>query len=280
MGDWCDEPEPRNLLGGDRVVWVKGINFEGRQEAIKDALRAGRSRLPSAKNVRTYASVVRDRSNAHDPNACAVYMAGQQVGYLPHELAAIVAPILDTFDDAPACRAVVRRIEDGKRLVALVGPWSDRDYADGYIADALEEADEPTVRADWTAALGGTGSAVPHAAPPAQAWTPPPHAYPQHAHAYPQHGHAHAQHGYAPATGIASPRPRRTLTGCLAVVLGVLLFGGCAVGACAILVGSGSSKPPVDAATDGAIDAGEAAPTPTLSVDDLPTASPKPKPKP
>jgi hypothetical protein len=37
----------------------------------------------------------RDRDNEHDPNAIAVYAGGEQVGWVPRELAAELAPRLD-----------------------------------------------------------------------------------------------------------------------------------------------------------------------------------------
>jgi len=37
----------------------------------------------------------RDRGNAHDPNAIAVLAGGEQVGWVPRELAAEIAPQLD-----------------------------------------------------------------------------------------------------------------------------------------------------------------------------------------
>lgn len=156
MGKWCDEADPENLLGGDRVVWIKGINYGDRQEAIKDAIRAGRSRLPSGV-VRTHAYLMHERDNAADPNACAVLLGANIVGYLPRELAAVVAPVLDTFDGVPTCRAVVKRVKDGKRLVALVGPWPAAfgSAPDDAIADALESAEAATVRTDWTDAIAG-----------------------------------------------------------------------------------------------------------------------------
>ena len=40
-------------------------------------------------------ALVRDRDNPHDPNAIAVHAGGEQLGFVPRELAAELAPELD-----------------------------------------------------------------------------------------------------------------------------------------------------------------------------------------
>lgn len=41
------------------------------------------------------ATIVREPRNPHDANACAVHIRGRMVGYVPAEIAATLAPIID-----------------------------------------------------------------------------------------------------------------------------------------------------------------------------------------
>ncbi|HEY5901539.1 MAG TPA: HIRAN domain-containing protein, partial [Anaerolineales bacterium] len=70
------------------IVKVAGVTFEGRQEHLR--------RLRGHEPVR----IVPEPENSYDPNALAVHIALDDqtvvhVGYVPRELAAEIAPLLD-----------------------------------------------------------------------------------------------------------------------------------------------------------------------------------------
>ncbi len=70
---------------GDRIhSKVVGVSFDNRQEVIK-TLRAGQ-RL----------DLVREPHNKHDKWAIAVYRSGSSIGYIKKELAAKLAPLMDS----------------------------------------------------------------------------------------------------------------------------------------------------------------------------------------
>jgi hypothetical protein len=71
-----------------RGLHVAGVAGAGRHHA--EAIASSDAVAPgSALELR------RDRDNEHDPNAIAVYAGGEQVGWVPRELAAELAPRLD-----------------------------------------------------------------------------------------------------------------------------------------------------------------------------------------
>ena len=83
-GDYLARDDPRLVERGLRVVGVAGA---GQHHA--EALQSEASKPGSPLTLR------RDRDNPHDPNAIAVDAGGEQVGWVPRELAAELAPEID-----------------------------------------------------------------------------------------------------------------------------------------------------------------------------------------
>jgi hypothetical protein len=83
-GDFIGRDDPRLREWGLRVAGVAGA---GKHHA--DALQADSVEPGSALELR------RDRDNPHDRNAIAVLARGEQVGWVPRELAAELAPDID-----------------------------------------------------------------------------------------------------------------------------------------------------------------------------------------
>jgi hypothetical protein len=77
-----DAPELRSR--GLRVVGVAGAGRHHAEALASEAAAPGRP-----------LELRRDRDNEHDPNAIAVHAGGEQVGWVPRELAAELAPELD-----------------------------------------------------------------------------------------------------------------------------------------------------------------------------------------
>ena len=128
---WGPQGAPSPLLLGWDVVWCKGTFY--RQDAIRAVMRTLLPLGVTSLDIRTFAWLVLEPQNPHDPNACAVYLAQHHVGYLPRELAALMAPKLASllglrwFDGRPvgpaSCIASIQVADDGARTVGLVGPW-------------------------------------------------------------------------------------------------------------------------------------------------------------
>jgi hypothetical protein len=55
-----------------------------------------------------FVSLVRDYDNPVDRNAIAVYWSGQQLGFVPREIAQLLAPELDTGTELAGSVAAVR----------------------------------------------------------------------------------------------------------------------------------------------------------------------------
>jgi hypothetical protein len=82
-GRYLGRDAPELAARGVRVAGVAGARFQG--EAVAgDAAAPGRP-----------LELRRDPGNEHDPNAIAVLAGGEQVGWVPRELAAEIAPQLD-----------------------------------------------------------------------------------------------------------------------------------------------------------------------------------------
>jgi len=95
-GRYLARDAPELTSRGLHVVAVAGA---GRHHA--EAIASSDAAAPgSALELR------RDPDNAHDPNAIAVYGGGEQVGWVPRELAAELAPELD--DGRPWSAVVLR----------------------------------------------------------------------------------------------------------------------------------------------------------------------------
>jgi hypothetical protein len=71
-----------------RGLHVAGVAGAGRHHA--EAIASSDAVAPGSE-----LELRRDRDNEHDPNAIAVYAGGEQVGWVPRELAAELAPRLD-----------------------------------------------------------------------------------------------------------------------------------------------------------------------------------------
>ena len=81
--------DPELVARGLRVVAVAGAGRHHSEALEREDVAPGRALL-----------LRRDPENAHDPNAIAVHANdGQQVGWVPRELAAELAPSLDAGDD-------------------------------------------------------------------------------------------------------------------------------------------------------------------------------------
>jgi hypothetical protein len=83
-GDYLARDDPRLVERGLRVVGVAGA---GQHHA--EALQSEAAKPGSPLTLR------RDLDNPHDPNAIAVDAGGEQVGWVPRELAAELAPEID-----------------------------------------------------------------------------------------------------------------------------------------------------------------------------------------
>lgn len=68
---------------------VAGVTFEGRQDAIKSAKRAEVLDMHARFKLR------REPDNEYDHNAVAVDADGAPIGFLPRDIAAQVAPVMD-----------------------------------------------------------------------------------------------------------------------------------------------------------------------------------------
>lgn len=97
-----DQRESRSHDSNDDVYRfsVAGVTFEGRQDIIDDvAIRIHGGEEPRA-------SIVREPDNQYDPNACAVIVLDQKIGYVPRRLAEYVSKRIDGGHDV-----IVRSVE-------------------------------------------------------------------------------------------------------------------------------------------------------------------------
>ena len=106
-------------LPGDTEVQVAGESFH---QAAIGAVEARRS--PGSPLV---AVLVPDPANAYDPNALAVYVNDEHVGFLPRDVAWRVRPALAAFSHAHggclvACAAEIRWHDVGPQVVLLIDP--------------------------------------------------------------------------------------------------------------------------------------------------------------
>jgi hypothetical protein len=116
-GDFIGRDDPRLAERGLRVAGVAGA---GRHHS--DALQANASEPGSRLELR------RDPDNPHDPNAIAVFAGGEQVGWVPRELAADLAPQIDA--GTPWSAVVLREQRRSPRdprsgLTMLLGATSE-----------------------------------------------------------------------------------------------------------------------------------------------------------
>jgi hypothetical protein len=89
----------------ERGLRVSGVAGAAQHHA--EALASGAAAPGSPLELR------RDPDNAHDPNAIMVLAAGEQVGWVPRELAAELAPRLDAGE--PWAAVVLRERRDSPR---------------------------------------------------------------------------------------------------------------------------------------------------------------------
>ena len=121
------DPESGRYLGRDapelaaRGLHVAGVAGAGRHHA--EALGSDAAEPGRALDLR------RDRGNPHDPNAIAVHgRGGEQLGWVPRELAAVLAPELD--EGRPWSAVVLREQRRSPRdprhgLTMLLAPAPD-----------------------------------------------------------------------------------------------------------------------------------------------------------
>lgn len=94
-GRYLARDAPELAARGLRVAAAAGAGRHHTAALVSDAAVPGRA-----------VALRRDPDNPHDPNAIAVLAAGEQLGWVPRELAAELAPALD---DGQAWAAVVLR---------------------------------------------------------------------------------------------------------------------------------------------------------------------------
>lgn len=112
---------PRQLawLPGNTEVQVAGETFH------LEAIRAADSKnSPGSPCVAVF---VPDPGNVHHPRAVAIYVNGEHVGFLPHEIAERVQPAFLAFSDANhgrvvSCPAEIRWHDIGPQVVLLLDP--------------------------------------------------------------------------------------------------------------------------------------------------------------
>jgi hypothetical protein len=118
------DPASGRYLGRDAPelsslgVHVSGVAGAGRHHA--EAIASSDAAAPGSP-----LELRRDPGNEHDPNAIAVHAGGRQVGWVPRELAAELAPELD--DDRPWSAIVLRELRRSPRdprhgLTMLLAP--------------------------------------------------------------------------------------------------------------------------------------------------------------
>src|SRR3954447_2855771 len=83
-GRYLARDDPELAARGLRVVGVAGAGAHHAGALASDAVAPGRP-----------LKLRRDPQNPHDPNAIAVHAGGEQVGWVPRELASELAPRLD-----------------------------------------------------------------------------------------------------------------------------------------------------------------------------------------
>src|SRR4051794_10362824 len=87
-GDYLSRDAPELAERGLRVAGVAGAGRHPAEALQSDAAAPGKP-----------LTLRRDPDNPHDPNAIAVEAAGEQVGWVPREVAAELAPGLDSGDE-------------------------------------------------------------------------------------------------------------------------------------------------------------------------------------
>ena len=101
-GRFLARDDPELAARGLRVAGVAGAGRHHAQALASDAVAPGRP-----------LELRRDPANAHDPNAIAVVAGAEQVGWVPRELAAELAPRLDAGERWSA--VVLREQRDSPR---------------------------------------------------------------------------------------------------------------------------------------------------------------------
>ena len=109
------------LVPGRTECQVAGESFHLAEIRAVEARRTSGSPL--------VAVLVPDPSNAYDPNALAVYVNDEHIGFLPRDLAWRLRPALATFSHAHggclvACAAEIRWYDIGPQVVLLIDPES------------------------------------------------------------------------------------------------------------------------------------------------------------
>ncbi|NQS75277.1 MAG: hypothetical protein HQP61_02370 [Peptococcaceae bacterium] len=77
-------------------IAVVGVTFEGRQEILRELYEEAEHSTEGWKyKMSWHCGLIRQPDNPYDPNAIAVELAGEQVGFIPKALAAKLAPRID-----------------------------------------------------------------------------------------------------------------------------------------------------------------------------------------
>lgn len=128
-GERAEAPAQRRSqdISPGETVWMPGrIEVQVAGESFhEDAIHAvEESRFPGSPLV---AVLVPDPGNAHDPNAVAVYVNGQHVGFLPRQTARGVQPAITEFSKLHSgrlvsCPAEIRWHDIGTQIVLLLDP--------------------------------------------------------------------------------------------------------------------------------------------------------------
>jgi HIRAN domain len=121
----ASQPTAVPLSGGLEVGVVGESHYQDVLTAIVGGKRPESVRLP------TQATIVPKPDNPYDPNAVAVYIAGQKVGHLPR-------PAAQAF--APVGRRLAEQQQVGACSAIITGGWDRGDGDTGHFGVTLDLA--------------------------------------------------------------------------------------------------------------------------------------------
>lgn len=104
-------PLPKEGGGEAQRFKVAGTSFDGRQAAVAQIAQGDRLKI------------VRETRNSFDDNAVRLVADAGTVGYVPREVAAVIAPILDSGASARAAVASVSKGSSGYPREAWAYIW-------------------------------------------------------------------------------------------------------------------------------------------------------------
>lgn len=136
------ERAKRPIYIGDFMVM--GIRYDGRESLVRNYVRQGHNM-----------HLVREPSNAFDPNAILIRtFAGDDIGYMPREDAAIAAPLIDA---GALHQAYCKKILEGRNYPTPV-IYAQLFRGDQQIPQAYAQKDVPT-KSQRTQQIAGTAKA-------------------------------------------------------------------------------------------------------------------------